>query len=131
MATLSLLSTTMLLALHSALDRERASRDAAAVRLLAVAGLHKAGAELAAGNRGYSGEDHTPLGEGDFTVVVRAGSSPYTYRVESTGSITDSGRIIRSTTLTAELRIESNGSVAITDVTQLRIQAAESPEAAP
>ena len=119
MATLTLLSTTMFMALHRALDRERAARDADVVRLLAMAGLHKAAAELAVGTGTYKGENHTPLGEGEFTVVVRAGDTANSYRARATGALTDGARVLRSCTLAAELRVDSNGVVAITRIARV------------
>jgi len=54
---------------------------------IAEAGLDKALAELQAGNRTYSGETDTPLGDGSFSVAVAPAGRPGWLAIQSTGTL--------------------------------------------
>ncbi len=107
MSTLALLSATLFAVIHRTLDRERATRDADVVRLLAVSGLHKASAEFSAGRSSYRGESRTALGDGEFSVSVT--QTPDGYRVESTGILTEGRYAFRGLTVAAD--ISANGRI--------------------
>jgi len=54
---------------------------------IAEAGLDKVLAELQAGNRTYSGETETTLGDGSFSVVVAPANRPGWLAIASTGTL--------------------------------------------
>ena len=54
---------------------------------IAEAGLDKALAEVKAGNRTYTGEPDTPLGDGSFSVDVAPADRPGWLSIQSTGTL--------------------------------------------
>jgi Tfp pilus assembly protein PilX len=118
-ATLAMLTTTFLLTVHQFRDREARSRKAVAATYLAEAGLQKAAAELASGARNYPGEQHTALGDGEYSVRVLGSPANGRFRVESTGALVDGTYVLCEQTLTAEI-IVNGGRARIQNVARMK-----------
>jgi len=86
MLAMTILASALLTGFHRSMeqtvDRERELQ----CMNLAEAGIAKALVELRAGDGSYRGEANTPLGDGDFTVVVTP-QGTQRFAVESTGTL--------------------------------------------
>jgi hypothetical protein len=86
MLAMTILASALLMGFHRSMeqtvDRERELQ----CMNLAEAGIAKALVELRAGDGSYRGEANTPLGDGDFTVVVTP-LGLQRFAVESTGTL--------------------------------------------
>jgi len=111
MATMSILTTVMLLSIRGELDRGLADRNADTAGFLADAGVQKAIAEIASGHTAYRGESRTALGGGEYSVRVTTAGGDGTYVVESVGAVMDGDRVIHRETVTATVRLGAGGRV--------------------
>ena len=120
MFTISALSATFLLTIHRSLDAERRDRHGDAAQALALAGVNKAMAALAA-DAAYAGERDTVLGEGAFSVTVERFDEGF--RVESTGRLADWAHEISAVTLRAVVVRARGGGLRLDRAERLRRQA--------
>ena len=62
-------------------------------------------------DRAYKGEEHTPLGEGSFSVAVVPSDKPGGYRIESAGVVGDESFAHAKARLVIEARFDSQGNL--------------------
>ncbi len=72
---------------HATLKYTSTSDARLACSHIAEAGLDKALAEIQSGNRAYTGETNTPIGDGTFSVSVSPADRPGWLTVKSTGTL--------------------------------------------
>jgi hypothetical protein len=77
---------------------------------IAEAGLDKALAELQAGNRAYTGEPDTPLGDGSFSADVAPGNRPGWLSIQSTGTLPRGASFV-TVRLREEVQLDPAGNV--------------------
>jgi hypothetical protein len=102
MLALTILATALLSGFHRSMRQTKGRERELQCMNLAEAGMAKALAELRVGDGSYHGEVNTPLGDGDFTVVVTP-LGQQRFAVESTGTLNDRSDIQARVTVDAEV----------------------------
>lgn len=110
LAVLMMLSGTMFVFLHQSATHLNTLSKRQVCLNLAEAGIDKALAELQAGQADYAGEQHTPLGDGFFSVTVKR-QEDGSRLIDASGLLADGAVRVAEARITALAVLDERGAL--------------------
>jgi len=104
---------------HAAFDYAGKQEARQVCAHVAEAGLDKALAEVRSGNKTYTGELNTTIGNGAFSVTVAPAERPGWIAIESTGQLPRGANIVK-VSLREDVRLDETGRVAAAEWREVR-----------